>query len=105
MYLKNGIVIAYVVNVYLFLLVVFGQHGVIDIFQERKHFLENGLKYKQIIEENRVNAIKVGLINADMVDIRYLEELLRVQYSMIKADENVVIINPSLKSQKPRIKA
>ncbi len=100
MYLKNGVIIAYSVNIYLLLVIVFGQHGVVDIFQERGVLVHNRVEYIKIIETNRVNLIKVSLINADIVDLRYLEELLRIQYSMIKADERVIISNPSLKKLK-----
>ncbi len=96
MYLKNGVIIAYVVNFYLLLVIIFGQHGIVDIFQERKAIKVNGAKYEEMLETNRVNTIKVGLMNSDIVDLRYLDELLRIQYSTIKTDEKVIIIIPNV---------
>lgn len=96
MYLKNGVIIAYIVNFYLFIIIIFGQHGVVDIFQERSAIKKNRIKLEQMIEVNRVNAIKSSLINADVVDLRYLDELLRIQYSTIKSDEKVIILKPNI---------
>ena len=96
MYLKNGIIIAYIVNFYLLIIILFGQHGIVDIFQERHSIQQNSIKLEEMIEVNRVNAIKSGLINADVVDLRYLDELLRIQYSTIKKDERVIILKPNI---------
>jgi hypothetical protein len=96
MYLKNGIIIAYIVNFYLLIIILFGQHGIVDIFQERHSIQQNSIKLEEMIEVNRVNAIKSGLINADVVDLRYLDELLRIQYSTIKRDERVIILKPNI---------
>lgn len=96
MYLKNGVIIAYIVNFYLFIIILFGQHGVVDIFQERSAIKENEVKYAQMLEANRVGTLKAGLINADIVDLRYLDELLRIQYSTIKSDEKVIILKPNI---------
>jgi hypothetical protein len=96
MYLKNGVIIAYIVNLYLIIIIIFGQHGVVDIFQERSAIKKNRIKLEEMIEVNRVNAIKSSLINADVVDLRYLDELLRIQYSTIKGDEKVIILKPNI---------
>ena len=96
MYLKNGVIIAYIVNLYLIIIIIFGKHGVVDIFQERSAIKKNRIKLEQMIEVNRVNAIKSSLINADVVDLRYLDELLRIQYSTIKSDEKVIILKPNI---------
>lgn len=96
MYLKNGVIIAYIVNFYLLIIILFGQHGIVDIFQERSEIKDNSIKLEQMIESNRVNGIKSALINADVVDLRYLDELLRIQYSTIKSDEKVIILEPNI---------
>ena len=96
MYLKNGVIIAYIVNFYLLIIIIFGKHGVVDIFQEQSAIKKNRIQLEQMIEIKRINRIKVGLINSDIVDLRYLDELLRIQYSTIKSDEKVIILKPNI---------
>lgn len=96
MYLKNGVIIAYIVNFYLLIIIFFGQHGIVDIFQEHSEIKKNSVKYAEMLESNRINAVKSSLINADVVDLRYLDELLRIQYGTIKSDEKVIILKPNI---------
>ena len=49
-------------------------------------------------KNNNINKIKSGLINQDIINIRYLEELLRIQYSIILPHEKVLILNKNKKN-------
>ncbi len=94
MYLKKTkVVLPYFVNLYLLMKIIFGQHGFVEIHDQRKNLDENYKTFSLLRENNSINEIKAGLINKDIINIRYLDELVRLQYSVIRADEKVLILD------------
>lgn len=84
--------VPYIVNYYLIIKIIFGIHGIVYYYKEKKQMIANQKYLIEIKSINDVNQIKSELINADIVNIRYLKELVRVQYSMIENDEKVLIL-------------
>ena len=94
MYLKKTkIILPYFINLYLLMKIIFGQHGFLAIHGEQKNLDENYKTSFFLRNHNNVNEIKAGLINKDIINIRYLDELVRLQYSVIKSDEKVLILD------------
>jgi cell division protein FtsB len=101
MYLKKlhaSLIIPFVINWYLLLKIVFGQHGIIAIQQQKIDIQTNQQTYTKLKDINDNNAIKASLINEDIINLRYLHELLRIQYSIIMPDEKVIILDKTKKN-------
>jgi hypothetical protein len=97
MYLKKTkIILPYFVNLYLLMKIIFGQHGFMAIHSERRNLDENYKISALLRDHNNINEIKAGLINKDIINIRYLDELVRLQYSVIKPDEKVLILDNNI---------
>lgn len=89
---KFTVVIAYIVNFYLLVKIIFGVHGIID-FHRASARLNNSRQYLQDLTSiNDTNQIKAELISKHVVNIRYIQDLVRVQYSMLEDGEKVLIL-------------
>ncbi|MFT4968174.1 MAG: hypothetical protein ACI9CD_001202 [Candidatus Deianiraeaceae bacterium] len=85
--------IAYIVNLYFLLKILIGQHGILEIHKQIHTLKYNSALYTNIQGNNNIAEIKSGLINDDIISIRYFSELLRLKYSVIQGNEKVVILN------------
>ncbi len=85
--------IAYIVNLYFLLKILIGQHGILEIHKQMQTLKYNSALHTNIQGKNNIAEIKSGLINDDIISIRYFSELLRLKYSVIQGNEKVVILN------------
>ncbi len=85
-------ILPYIVNGYLLLKLLFDQHGFFAILNLNKVVERNNQVYVEMKKTNDIKEIKEELINENIVNIRYLDEVVRLQYSLIKPDEKVLII-------------
>ncbi len=90
MSIKNTAIFA--VNLYILINIIFGQNGVIEIYKLNKK--SNNLKedYQLLVQKNYIERIKSNMLNDERIDLRYLEELLRTQYSFADKNERVVFL-------------
>lgn len=87
-----------VINWYLILKIILGQHGILAIKYQKIEAEKNLQIYKELKAMNDNKAIKSSLINEDVINLRYLNELLRMQYSVIMPDEKVIILDKPKKN-------
>lgn len=100
MYLKklHASIIPFTINWYLILKIIFGQHGLFAIQKQKNDIQTNQQIYIKLKTVNDNNAIKASLISEDIINLRYLNELLRTQYSVIMPDEKVIILDKTEKN-------
>jgi cell division protein FtsB len=82
----------FTINFYILTNVIFGQNGIVAIYQINSRIKQSKKEYNAITQENHINQIKSDILNEDKIDLRYLEELLRTKYSFAEKGEKVVFL-------------
>ena len=91
MFVKN--IAIFVVNFYILINILFGQNGFFAIYKINEKINNAKIEYQNLVQENYVRRIKCDMLNEDRIDLRYLEELLRTQYSFAEKKEKVIFLN------------
>lgn len=82
----------FIVNVYILTNILFGQNGIMQIYKMQQKIHTSTIEKDALSRKNYIRTIKLDMLNDEKIDLRYLEELLRTQYSFAKQEEFVIFI-------------
>lgn len=95
MYLKKipfYLLLVYIVNFYLVGKIIFGMHGLFEIQKKKIELMYDEERLMEVVKLNEIKRVKSSLLNDESVNLRYLEEIIVLQYNMIYDGQKVIIL-------------